>query len=331
MTHFLLLAGKLSMHKGDFLREHLTTDWEIAVCDPAAEPERFAELAPKAHAMVGGHIAAPWPATPNLKLFQIPFTGFDFLTPEVLPQGCIACNTYEHETSIAEYILLGMLEWEIGLAKTSAEFKAKSWNGRGPAQSPVHGEVRGKTVGIVGYGHIGHEVAVRARAFQARVIGIGRRERETPPELDWYGTTERLGDLCAEADYVVVCAPLNEQTRGMIGADQFAAMKPTAVIINVGRGAIIDEDALYQALSTGEIGGGVIDVWYQYPTADDPNRRPSKHPLHELDNIIMSPHNSGWTQEQIDRRWSFVAANLDRLARGEEPLNKVMDGARAPG
>lgn len=328
MTKFLLLAGKVSMHKAEFLREHLQTDWHIEACDPVVDPETFTRLAPEADAMVGGHIAGPWPATPKLKLFQIPFTGFDFLTPEVLPVGCIACNTYEHETSIAEYILLTMLEWEIGLSRTQAEFKAKSWNGKGPAQSPVHGEVRGKTVGIVGYGHIGHEVAVRARAFQARVIGIGRRERDTPPELDWYGTADRLGDLCAEADYVIVCAPLNDQTRGMIGAEQFRAMKSTAFVVNVGRGPVVDEDALYEALSTGQIGGGAIDVWYQYPSKDEPNPWPSKHPMQEFDNLIMSPHNSGWTQEQIDRRWRFVASNLDRLARGEEPLNKIMEGVR---
>lgn len=328
MTHFLLLAGKVSMHKGEFLREHLTTDWRIEACDPAVDPDTFARYAPEADAMVGGHIAGPWPATPKLKLFQIPFTGFDFLTPGVLPKGSIACNTYEHETSIAEYILLTMLEWEIGLSKSHAEFKARSWDGKGPAQSPVHGEIRGKTVGIVGYGHIGHEVAVRARAFQARVIGIGRRERETPPELDWYGTTERLNDLCAEADYVIVCAPLNDQTKGMIGTEQFTAMKSTGFIVNVGRGPIINEDALYHALSTGQIGGGAIDVWYNYPSKDDPNPWPSKHPMQELDNLIMTPHNSGWTQEQIDRRWTFVAANLDRLARGEAPLNKVMEGTR---
>ena len=103
---------------------------------------------------------------------------------------------------------------------------------------------------------------------------------------------------------------------------------PGEFIVNVGRGPIINEDALYHALSTGQSGGGAIDVWYNYPSKDDPNPWPSKHPMQELDNLIMTPHNSGWTQEQIDRRWTFVAANLDRLARGEAPLNKVMEGTR---
>ncbi|WP_164516571.1 2-hydroxyacid dehydrogenase [Minwuia thermotolerans] len=324
MTRLLLLAGKQSMKKADFLAGRLETDWRIEACDPAADRAAFERLAPEAEAIVGGYIARPWPATPRLKLYQIPFTGHDFLEPEVLPAGCRVCNTYEHETSIAEYILLAMLEWEIGLSKTAARFRERSWDGKGPAEGPVHGEVRGKTVGIVGYGHIGREVAIRARAFGMNVIGIGRREQPTPDLLDWYGTTMEIDRLMAEADYVVVACPLNEATRGLLDADRLGAMKPTGVVINVGRGAIIDEDAIYDALKNGRIGGAVIDVWWRYPGRDEPNPRPSRHPLHELDNVIMTPHNSGWTQEQIDRRWVFVASNLDRIARGEPPENVVM-------
>ena len=331
MTHILLLAGKQSMTKADLLARHLTTDWRIEACNPAEEPETFARLAPEADAIVGGHIARPWPETPRLKLYQIPFTGYDFLEPEVLPAGCHVCNTYEHETSIAEYILLAMLEWEIGMSTTAAAFREKSWDGKGPAEGPVHGEVRGKTVGILGYGHIGREVAVRARAFGMNVIGLGSRERPTPDLLDWYGTTGDVDRLMAESDYVAVCCPLNEQTRGLIDTARLAAMKPSGVLINVGRGAIIDEDALYAALSEKRIGGAVIDVWWQYPGRGNPSPRPSRHPMHELDNIVMTPHNSGWTQEQIDRRWRFVAANLDRLARGEAPENVVMTIQAAPG
>lgn len=324
MTHLVLLAGKQSMTKREFLARHLTTDWRIQACNPADDHAAFERLAREADAIVGGYVAPPWPDAPKLKLFQIPFTGYDFLDPSVLPAGCHVCNTYEHETSIAEYILLAMLEWEIGLSKTAAAFREHSWQGKGPAEGPVHGEVRDKTVGIVGYGHIGHEVAVRARAFGMKVIGVGRRERPTPDLLDWYGTTAEIERLMAEADYVVIACPLTEQTRGLIDAARLAAMKSSGVVINVGRGAIVDEDALYDALKSKRIGGAVIDVWWRYPGRDDPSPRPSRHPMHELDNIIMTPHNSGWTQEQIDRRWRFVAANLDRLARGETPENIVM-------
>ena len=329
MTKTVLLVGWVSKGKGPALKAALTTDWTIEACDPAEEPERFRELAPKADAIVGGHISAPWPATPGLKLFQIPFTGYDFLSPEKLPKGTYCCNTYEHETAIAEYILLGMLEWEIGLRHTDRTFRAVGWDGKGAAQGPVHGEVRGKTVGIIGYGHIGREVAIRARGFGMKVTGVGRREMETPAEIDRYETVDNgLERLLAESDYVVVCCPLNEATRGMMNAERFGQMKPTGLIINVARGPVLEEEALYNALATQQIGGAVIDVWYQYPNAKEKNPPPSRFPFQDLDNLIMTPHNSGWTQEQIDRRWTFVAANLDRLARGEPLQNVVFQGTR---
>jgi phosphoglycerate dehydrogenase-like enzyme len=329
MTRTVLLAGWVSKGKGPALEAALTTDWTILACDPAEEPERFRELAPQADAIVGGHINAPWPATPDLKLFQIPFTGFDFLAPEKLPKGTACCNTYEHESSIAEYILLAMLEWEIGLRHTDRKFREVGWDGKGAAQGPVHGEVRDKVVGIIGHGHIGREVAIRARAFGMTVTGVGRREMETPPELDRYETVGAgLERLLAESDYVVVCCPLNDATRGMMNAERFGQMKPTGVVINVARGPVLEEEALYNALATKQIGGAVIDVWYQYPNAEDRNPPPSRFPFQDLDNLIMTPHNSGWTQEQIDRRWRFVASNLDRLARGEPLLNVVFEGTR---
>lgn len=327
MSRMVLLAGRLWQEKEGALRSGLATEWWIESCDPAGDPAAFARLALEADAIVGGPLPGPWPAMPKLRLFQIPFAGYDFLRPELIPAGAVACNTYEHESAIAEYVLWAMLEWELGVSRTAARFKAGSWEGKGPAEGPVHGEVRGKTVGIVGYGHIGHEVARRARTFQMNVVGVGRRPKAMPPELDWYTTVdEGLDRLLATSDYVLVACPLTEATRGLIDAGRLAQMKPSGVIINVARGAVIDEDALYEALRNRRIGGAVIDVWYRYPSAKDPSPRPGNRPFHQLDNIIMTPHNSGWTQEQIDRRWVFVCQNLDRLARGEALENVVFEG-----
>jgi phosphoglycerate dehydrogenase-like enzyme len=188
--------------------------------------------------------------------------------------------------------------------------------------------MRGQTVGIVGYGHIGREVAKRCKAFDMRVMALSRTKRDEPGLVDWYGTTDELDTLLQESDFVVVTAPLSEETRGMIDRDAFNRMKPDAVICNVGRGPVIDEAALYEALSTKRIRGGIIDVWYVYPSKKDPNPWPSKFPFQKLDNIIMSPHNSAWSNEMSDRRWAFVAANLDRFARGEELENFCFEGTR---
>ena len=91
-------------------------------------------------------------------------------------------------------------------------------------------------------------------------------------------------------------------------------MKPTAFLINIARGQVIDEDALYAALRDGRLGGAALDVWWQYPTAAEPNRRGSRHPFHELPNVIVTPHNSGWTRGMVRRRWDEIADNIRRFA-----------------
>ena len=124
----------------------------------------LALLAPTADAFVGGYIKGEWPATPKLRLYQIPFTGYDWIGPGDVPAGCQVCNTFEHETTIAEYVLCAMLEWEFGIAESDRQFRANGWTGRRIGYGPTHGELYGKTIGIVGYGHIGQEVARRAEA-----------------------------------------------------------------------------------------------------------------------------------------------------------------------
>ena len=317
----LLLAGPGSAKRRDLLAGHLTTDWRIETVVPAEDPTRLAEIAPQATAIVGGPLPKPWPRLDRLKLYHVPYTGLDELDVEMLPPGVILCNTFEHESTIAEYVLLAMLEWEIRLGDTHRRFREKSWDGIGAANGPVHGEVRGKRLGIIGYGHIGREVARRAAAFDMTVAAVTRTERPAPAPLRWLGGMDRMHDLLRESDYVLVTAPLTPETENLIDDAALAAMPPHGVIINVGRGPVIDQHALYAALKEKRIGGAVIDVWYNYPTKDEPNRPPGDHPFAELDNIIMTPHNSAWTGEMIERRWRFVAGQLDRFARGEELEN----------
>jgi phosphoglycerate dehydrogenase-like enzyme len=262
---------------------------------------------------------SPWTSSPKLKLIQIPWTGHEFTSAERNPKGVPGCNCFVHETSIAEYVLLSMLEWKIGLWHMDAAFRANGGGGREVAGGPVHGEVRGATVGIIGYGHIGHEVAVRARAFGMKVVGIRRSRPPCPPELEWLGTIERLDELLGVSDFVLVACDLNDDTRGLIDAARLARMKPDGVIINVARGKVIDEAALYAALQDGRIGGAVIDVWWNYNDPGKPEVWPANFPFQELDNVICSAHECGWTREQVDRRWDFVAGNLRRVVRGEPP------------
>lgn len=319
----ILVQGAIAVSRAELLRRYADPNWEILVWDPTNDaPEAFPELAARAHVIVGGSPPVPWPEVPNLKLFQIPWTGYDFTSPEKMPKGVPVANTFEHETCMAEYILLGMLEWQIGLRKLDAEMRVNGWGGHGTGLAPTHGEVKGRTLGIVGYGHIGHETAVRAHAFGMRVIGIRRSQRPCPPELDWLGQNDRLDDLMAESDFVLIACDMNDETRGMIDAQRLTAMKPTGVLINVARGKIVDEDALYEALAGNRIGGAVIDTWYNY----DKTGLPWNHPFDQLNNVIMSPHRSATTEEMHERRWTFVARNAARAVAGETPENVVFHG-----
>src|SRR5438270_219189 len=122
---------------------------------------------------------------------------------------------------------------------------------------------------------------------------------------------------------VAICTAFGPETERLFDARRLARMKPTAFLVNIARSAIIDEDALYATLRDGTIGGAAIDVWWQYPNAAEPDRRGSRHPFHELPNIIMTPHCSGWTAGMVRRRWDEIAENLRRFVRGENLINVV--------
>lgn len=325
----LLLAGQNSATKQDFLSQTLSTDWTFEVWRPDEDRAKLLELLPRADAVVGGNIVGGWPAVERLKLYQVPFAGYNWIEPGDLPACVTFCNTYEHEIPIAEYVMTALLDWQIGYCQKTSAFKAVGWDGVGAGSGPVHSEVHGKTIGVVGYGRIGQEVARRAEAFGMRIIGIARNARETPAPLDWLGTMADLDRLLSESDYVLIACPQNDETLGLIEAVRFGQMKADAVIINVARGPIIDEQSLYEALAGNRIGGAIIDVWYDYPDKGEVVERPSRFPFHELDNIRMTPHVSGWTAALLERRWAFVAQNLDRFARGEPLQNIVFQGTAA--
>jgi len=241
-----------------------------------------------------------------------------FIDFAAVPPGVHVCNCYGHAEGTAEYVLLSILLWcHVNFLPGARSFRDEgSWRYSGRVNGPINEELYGKTVGVLGLGAIGRAVAERAKGFGTRVIGCNRSPREVA-HVDRLYALKDIDAFLAESDFVVVAAALAPETERLIDAARFAAMKPSAVLVNVGRGAIVDEDALYAALKEKRIRGATLDVWYAYPSKDDLTVSPSKHPFHELDNVWMTPHTSAWTTGMVDRRWSEIAGNLDRLSRGE--------------
>lgn len=332
----LLLAGTEAIRFRHHLDRYLTTSWRIDewdITDPVPDLDRL--MASATAVVVGPDAVRARQVVPQLKvnnslqLVQVPFAGTDFFDPVWLPEGCVVANSTGHESAIAEFVLATMLEWVIGRRAIEDDFRTGSWHYLGSRPGAlVHGELRGKTLGLVGWGGIAHEVAARAAAFAMDVIAVGRSERSVEPPLRWYGRSDQIDELMDEADIVVVACDLNDETRGLIDQRRLDRLGPNGLIVNIGRGLVIDEEALFTALSEKRIAGAAIDVWYGYPTPDNPGAAPSRFPFVELENVIMSPHCSGRTAEALERRWQTVAANLDHLARNEPIPTKVLEGLR---
>ena len=305
----------LTSHFGDRATITPFATKDAAALDPAA----FAA----AEVLISIAYDSSMPPTPRLRLLQLPVSGLDSVDFAVVTAGCAVCNVFEHDIGISEYVLAAMLHDTVGLAGRNARFKAGSW-----VENPVRGgafrrELAGQTLGTIGYGSIGRAVATRARAFGMRVMAVTRTPRALEPAPDWLGGFDQLDHLLAHADYVLIACPLNDETRGLIGRAQLARMKRGAVLINVARGPIVDQDVLYEALRDGVVGGAILDTWYRYPSAAEPEVMPADHPFHELANVVMTPHLSGWTEGLMPRRFAVIIDNLERLAAGRPLRHQV--------
>src|SRR5437588_2130835 len=286
---------------------------------------RRSEAAAKADILVSNHWRADYPPAPRLRLVQSVATGIELFDLAALPHGCAVCNSFGHETAIAEFVVMAMLALHHRFFEIAGEFRERaSWRSSWVESGAPHGEVRGSTLGIVGYGRVGREVARRAAPFGVRILAANRSPREPEAGVERVIPMAELDHMLPQCDTVALCTALGPETAGLIDARRLSLMKPTAFLINIARGQVIDEDAIYAALRDRRIGGAALDVWWQYPNAAEPERRGSRHPFHELPNVIVTPHNSGWTQGMVRRRGDEIAENLRRFAAGEALINVVI-------
>lgn len=267
----------------------------------------------------------------TLRLVHAPGAGVDGIDVAALPAGTVVANTFHHEDSIAEYVLAATILLRRGFLAQDAALRRDEW--ASPAYDPAVGwgdSLAAATVGLVGFGHIGERAWRRFRAFGARGVAVSRRGEVDAAAhgLAWAGPIGELAALLSESDVVVLSAPLTPATTGLLGAAELARMRPGAVLVNVGRGPLVDEQALYEALRCGALGGAAIDVWYGYPgpssgSGGAPVAAPSALPFRDLPNVLMTPHSSGLTRQTFAARVGDITANVRRLAAGE-PLRNVV-------
>jgi phosphoglycerate dehydrogenase-like enzyme len=249
---------------------------------------------------------------PKLKLIQLLSAGYDKADLAAARKAGvpISNNGGANSVAVSEHAILLMLAVSRQLIRQHKTVTAGNWRGN---QAPRVHEVRGKTLGIIGLGTIGKKTARLAAAFGMNLTyyDIARLPEDAEDAL---GVRFRLlRELLRESDIVTLHTPLNKSTRHMIGADELALMKPSAILVNTARGPVIDEKALYKALTSGTIAGAGLDVFDQEPP-------PADNPLFTLDNVTLSAHLAGPTFESNITRVRNAFDNVQRVARGEAPL-----------
>lgn len=273
----------------------------------------------------GRSTAAMAAAGKRLRLVQAFGAGTDKIEVAALPPGTTVSNTFHHENSMAEYAVAATIMLRRGFLSQDTALRTGTW--ASPVfqpGAPWTADLTTATVGLVGFGHIGSRTWERFRAFGSRGIAVTRRGDvdASAHGLEWTGTIDDLDALLAASDVVVLSAPLTPETTGLIRARELELMGRAAVLVNFGRGLLVDEHALFNALGEHTIAAAAIDVWYRYPS-DGAVAAPSELPFHELDNVLMTPHSSGLTQATFAARAQDVIANVRRLAAGEPLLNVV--------
>ncbi|WP_114576307.1 D-2-hydroxyacid dehydrogenase [Saliphagus sp. LR7] len=249
----------------------------------------------------------------NLEWVQATSAGYDHYDVDALEARGITLTTASgvHAQPIGEQVLGAMLAFERGLLEARDRQRDGIW------LAHEGGELGHKTVGVVGLGAIGGRVAELASAVGSRVVGTKRDPSDAPEATDEVYPPEEVAEVYRQADYLVVACPLTDETRGMIDREAFESLSSDAVVVNIARGEVIEEEALVSALQQGRIGGAALDVFDEEPLSQE-------SPLWDLPNVLVTPHMAGSTPHYFDRVGDLFATNLEAFLAGEEPENRIV-------
>lgn len=298
---------------------HLSRLPEGTVVMTALLAEDLRSAAAQANAVLittgrGDVLSQLWAEMPKLRWVHSLAAGVEsVLFPELAHSDVPLTNSRGvFKESLGEFVLTAILYFAKDLRRMIRNQDAGRWE-----QFEVE-EIRGQSVGIAGYGEIGQAAARKAHAMEMRVMAVRRRPElsKDDPLLSKVYSMEDRAKMMAEADYVVAAVPLTPGTRGLIGEQEIRAMKPNAVLINIGRGPVVDEVALIAALQEGRIKGAALDVFDEEPL-------PPSHPFWKMKNVLLSPHTADRTSTWLDEAVEFFLKDCERFQQGESLLNIV--------
>ena len=285
-----------------------------------ADERRWRELLARAEVLFDfdhGHFDDLPTVAPRARWVQATSAGIGQLLRRTgLDRSAIVFTTASgvHAVPLAEFAALAMLYFAKQVPRLLARQREHHW------ERFAGSELRGRTVAIVGLGKIGSEVARVSRALGLRVTGTRRGGALADAALDAQRPLSELRLLLAEADYVVLAVPHTAETEGLIGAAELASMRPGAVLVNIGRGKVIDEPALIEALRSGQLGGAALDVFAQEPL-------PKESPLWDMPNVLVNPHSASTADSENTKLTDLFCENLRRYSAGR-PLLNVFDRER---
>ncbi len=272
-----------------------------------------------ADAIFGGATPEQIRRAKKLRWIQTGGVGVEGLRfPELINSDIVLANARgTTAVNIAEHVMALILAFARTLNITIKRQMEKVWESR--ANMPVL-EIAGETIGILGLGSIGLEVAKRAAAFDMRILAVDPTQPHKPDHVESLWQADRLHDMLSQSDWVAICCPLTTETEGIMGAAEFRAMKSTAFLINIARGRIVDQAALVEALRAKELAGAGLDALAPEPLPQD-------SPLWEMENVIITPHHAGQSPKAPNRVFELFCENLKRFVAGE-PLINVVDKTR---
>jgi phosphoglycerate dehydrogenase-like enzyme len=261
-------------------------------------------------------------AAKKLRWIQSPSSGVDrFLIVPELKEGSVILTSAvgTHGACLAEHALAMLLSFTRGIRGAVMQQQKRHWAIQELRPKVV--ELTGSTLGIIGFGTVGRALAKRAQTFGLRIIALDAFPGSKPDYVERVDGLPGLEALMREADYVVVTVPLTELTQHMISVKQLAWLKPSAILVAISRGGVVDEMALAQALRDGKLAGAALDVFEQEPL-------PESSPLWQLDNLLITPHIAGGSQYEAKYIREIFRENFARYVRGQFPLRNQVDKAR---